>query len=84
MKRGVKGHEFMTHQGVPVSVHLLIPSVSAQAEIMEILKAKKVNAPVTGGTRKRVGRKVTSANAIAEIETQSDMPVAGPSTSSKK
>ncbi|PBK72726.1 hypothetical protein ARMSODRAFT_953124 [Armillaria solidipes] len=67
MKRGVKGHEFMTHQ-----------------EIMEILKAKKVNAPVTGGTRKRVGRKVTSANAIAETETQSDMPVAGPSTSSKK
>ncbi|KAL0953669.1 hypothetical protein HGRIS_004867 [Hohenbuehelia grisea] len=57
MKRGIKGHEDMTHQ-----------------EIMDILRVKKAQIPTITptATRKRKDRKVTSSEAIEELEQSQD------------
>jgi hypothetical protein len=79
MKRSIKGHEDMTHQGTLlifiVKPSLLYPYYTPkQTEIMDILRVKKAQVPPTSAvsTRKRKERKVTSAAAIADSDLQRD------------
>jgi Myb-like DNA-binding protein REB1 len=83
MKRGIKGYEEMTHQGTSFNGNMSNILILLSPEIMDILRVKKAQlpaAPLHIG-RKRKERKVVSAAAITESDSQRDPPAeAGPST----
>ena len=61
MKRGIKGYEEMTHQGLwyPPTESVVLLTVSI--EIMDILRVKKAHLPPAPSARRR---KVTSAASV--------------------
>lgn len=81
MKRGIKGHEEMSHTG---TFHLVTLgfwcSTARLLEIMEILKTKKSHVPGPSSGRKKKS-KVTSAEAVVDVDEVDGMgPAAGPSS----
>lgn len=68
MKRGIKGYEDMTHQGL-LQIRHHHHRLTDKTEIMDILRVKKAHLPETT-LRKR--KKVTSAAAITDADLQRD------------
>jgi hypothetical protein len=71
LKKGIKGYEEMTHQGlygIPLSFYLLYLTnfFSLHTEIMDILRVKKAHFPAPPFQNKR--KKVTSAAAVTDSD----------------
>jgi hypothetical protein len=82
MKRSVKGFEDMAHQGL-FGVLQVTRNVSYYwhvSEIMDILRVKRAQVPAQPAAKTRNKRKITSAEAVVDLENEETQPEAGPST----